>query len=120
MNALLCSNVDNKRADSARVNENGVIVVEANSNDCSSDHEGGSYSCTATADGSSVVVHTRFQAGDDPDDMCAPPRRATCSVIVEPGTYTLSYRGAEHPLELPGGEPVCLPSGDAPTDSGWR
>ena len=97
-----------------------TLEVTANSMDCSSDHVGVAYSCTATLSGSTVTVSTTYVPGSNENDLCAPPVLTTCSITVDAGTYTLSFGGEDVALEVPGVEATCLPAGTEVTDSGWQ
>jgi hypothetical protein len=84
------------------------ISVVADSGDCSSDHEGASYECSVSVDGSEVDIETVHHDGKDPNSACAGPLMATCAVDVEQGQYTLSFGDETQPLVVPSAGSVCL------------
>lgn len=97
--------------------EEHILMVEASSADCASDHEGATFDCSImSADPGSVVVETLFQDGRDPNGACASPLRARCETAVEPGTYQVAFGDARASVELPLRETVCLPDGALPDD----
>lgn len=88
-----------------------VLVVDASSGDCASDHKGASFECTITSDGSTAHIETVFRDGKDPNDACAPPLETTCEVAVEPGTHTLVFADEQHEFEVPSNSRICFPGG---------
>ncbi|HLT39104.1 MAG TPA: hypothetical protein VK034_22625 [Enhygromyxa sp.] len=92
------------------------LVVDANSSDCASDHEGASFECSISTDGLVAHIETVFQDGKDPNDACAEPLETTCEIEVEPGSYTLEFAGEQYQLEVPGAGRVCIPGGGEGTD----
>jgi len=92
------------------------VTVRASSLDCSSDHKGASFDCSISADGMTLLVETHFQDGKDPNGGCAPARKASCDVLVPPGTYTVEFDGDAQELEVPGGDEVCLPPDTNPEE----
>ncbi|MFO7562748.1 MAG: hypothetical protein R6X02_08920 [Enhygromyxa sp.] len=92
------------------------LVVEANSADCASDHEGASFECSISAEGSAVQIETVFRDGKDPNDACAPALEATCELEVEAGTFSLEFAGEQYELEVPSQNRVCIPGGGSGTE----
>ncbi|MCB9779879.1 MAG: hypothetical protein H6742_15040 [Alphaproteobacteria bacterium] len=93
----------------ARPGDDGTVTIDANSDDCSADHDGAAFSCEAAVDGDTITVHTSQTPGDDPNDGCGGPQRATCAVDVADGAYTLVFAGDEAELTVPVAEELCLP-----------
>jgi len=89
----------------------GGIEVEASSDDCAGDHDGATFACTVSADGSTLHIETVFQDGRDPDDGCAPPLETSCSASAPDGEYTVEFGSESYPLSIPSGGTVCLPGG---------
>jgi hypothetical protein len=89
------------------------LTVVANSRDCSSDHEGVVYACTATLDGTTVTASTQYTPGDDPNDGCAPPVVVSCGLTLPEGSYTIDFGGDSHDADVQAGGSICVPSGEA-------
>jgi hypothetical protein len=106
--------LDQGRVCASAVESDGVhiLVVEASSLDCASDHKGATFDCSIAVDGLVVTVHTKFRDGKDPDSGCASPLRDTCEIVLEPGTYTLEFGDQMETMVVPSGEDVCIPERD--------
>jgi hypothetical protein len=88
-----------------------LLVVEASSRDCASDHKGANFECSITTDGATATVKTVFEDGKDPNDACAGPLRTTCEVVVEAGSYTIEFADEQGLIMVPDGTPLCLGGG---------
>jgi hypothetical protein len=87
------------------------VVVEANSEDCAADHDGATLACSINSDAAKVQIETVFQDGKDPNDGCGGPLTATCTLEVEPGTYTMAFGDEQAELTVPSNDRLCLPTG---------
>jgi hypothetical protein len=96
-----------------------LLVVLADSHDCASDHEGATFECSISIDGSHAHVETVFQDGKDPNDACAQSLQTMCQVEVEPGTYTIEFAGDDtQMITVPSDEVVCLAGGALEAETG--
>lgn len=92
------------------------LVVEADSRDCASDHEGASFSCEAVIEDAGIRVSTRFQDGKDPDDGCAAPLTDTCRLAVPQGDLEVMFGDESLVITTPSAGTTCLPDGALPLD----
>jgi len=95
--------------------DGATLEVFADSDDCSSDHEGVEFSCEVSVDGEVVTVTTTYVAGEDPDDGCAGPSTAACSADLPPGDYDLIFADEIWPIEVPLEQPLCIPDDGSTT-----
>ncbi len=95
------------------------LAVKAEGPNCTGDHEGAEIECEVKVSGAEAKVSTRFRDGEDPDDGCFGRVRATCGASIPEGVATVSFRGGQAEIAVPGGAEVCLPEGADGTDSGW-
>ena len=89
------------------------LTVVASSQDCSTDHKGIAYSCTATLDGTTVTATTLYTPGEDPNDRCAAPIIAPCGLTLIEGDYTFIFGGDEMAVDVQADAAICVPSGGA-------
>src|SRR5690606_28748946 len=95
------------------------LLVEVDSgNQCARDHKGASLECTITVDEQLVHIETVFQDGKDPNDGCAGPLETTCTVDLEPETYTIEYADEQYGYFVPGGQRFCIGGAGYDDESG--